>query len=43
MLQQYVYLMSTPQWLCKTVHSILTSMCPTYDSNVVYMLSDIII
>jgi len=43
MLQQCVYLMSTLQWLCKTVHSALMSMCPTCSSNVVYMLSDIII
>ena len=43
MLQQCVYLMSTPQWLCKTVHPTLTSMCPTCGSNVVYMLPDIIV
>jgi len=43
MLQQYVYLMSTPQWLCKTVYPALMSMCPTYGSNVVYMLPDVII
>ena len=43
MLQQYIYLMSTPQWLCKTVHSALTSMCPTCGSNVVYMLPNVII
>jgi len=42
-LQQYVYLMSTPQWLCKTVHPTLMSMYPTCGSNVVYMLPDIII
>jgi len=43
MLQQCVYLMSTPQWLCKTVHPALTSMCPTCGSNVVYMLPNIIV
>jgi len=43
MLQQCVYLMSTPQWLCKTVYPALTSMCPTYGSNVVYMLPDVIV
>ena len=41
MLQQYVYLMSTPQWLCKTVHHALTSICPICGSNVVYMLPNI--
>jgi len=43
MLQQYVYLMSILQWLCKTVHPALMSMCPTCGSNVVYMLSDVIV
>ena len=43
MLQQCVYLISTPQWLCKTVYPALMSMCPTYGSNVVYMLPDIIV
>jgi len=43
MLQQCVYLMSTPQWLYKTVHPALMSIYPTYGSNMVYMLPDIII
>ena len=43
MLQQCIYLMSTLQWLYKTVYPALMSMCPTYSSNVVYMLPDIII
>ena len=43
MLQQCVYLMSTPQWLYKTVHPALMSMYPTCGSNMVYMLPDIIV
>jgi len=35
--------MSTPQWLYKTVHPALMFMCPTYGSDVVYMLPDVIV
>ena len=43
MLQQCIYLMSTLQWLCKTVHPALTSIYPICGSNMVYMLPDVII
>ena len=43
MLQQCVYLISTLQWLCKTVHPALMSICPICGSNVVYIFSDIIV
>ena len=42
-LQQCVYLMSTLQWLYKTMYPALMSMCPTYGNNVVYMLPNVIV